>query len=362
MGTAVLTVLLLLTLFLTGTRAPEPVVKTHTKPQAEFYKKVAVMPFENLTKNHFAHEIIRSMLINELFGTGFLEVCDPAQVDSILAEINKAREAKIDFSTAQQVAQNLGAGAIILGSVGEYQMARREREIVPEVEVSARMLNTNTGEIIWTGSLVYQGKSRLLGTTLAPSLTQAAQKVISRMVEPLEKELKVAASEGRIKATAPSVKKLPPKREEIIPKREVVAVKEKEKLPIPRPTSEGPPYIGIEECRSCHSNEYEKWKDTRHSRAFQALLKTGQETNPDCLPCHTTGYSRGGGFMNLESTPQMKDVQCESCHGPGSEYTGDNMPKMFTLPAPAEKVCTGCHTQEWSPGFNFQEMREKIKH
>ncbi len=98
-------------------------------------------------------------------------------------------------------------------------------------------------------------------------------------------------------------------------------------------------YIGADKCKSCHSTEHKGWSKTAHARAFDQLANVGQEKNGDCLPCHTTGYGIGG-FTNEAATPNFKAVQCESCHGPGSEHNGD---ATKIVRAPSSIICAGCH-------------------
>ena len=33
--------------------------------------------------------------------------------------------------------------------------------------------------------------------------------------------------------------------------------------------------------------------------------------------CHVVAYNEDGGYIDMELTPELKDVQCEACHGPG---------------------------------------------
>jgi len=77
-------------------------------------------------------------------------------------------------------------------------------------------------------------------------------------------------------------------------------------------------YVGVHECAECHEKEFEAWKKTGHSRAFE-LLTEKYEKDAKCLKCHTTGYETPTGYKD-ESTPDLKAVTCESCHGPGSKH------------------------------------------
>ena len=128
-----------------------------------------------------------------------------------------------------------------------------------------------------------------------------------------------------------------------------------------------PTYVGAQKCKICHQDEYKVWSNEKHSKAWDAL-KPEEQKKAECVKCHTTG-----GAAN-------PNVQCEACHGPGSEYSKPiimNKAKWQADPAgqlklamqaglikPDEKVCTSCHNKQ-SPNFkpfNFEEYKAKIKH
>jgi hypothetical protein len=96
-----------------------------------------------------------------------------------------------------------------------------------------------------------------------------------------------------------------------------------------------PSYVGATKCRACHLKQFTSWQRTRMALSFD-LLKPGVKsaekkaaglnptvdytTDATCLPCHTTGYLQPGGFVSVKATPNLVGIQCESCHGPGSDY------------------------------------------
>ena len=98
-------------------------------------------------------------------------------------------------------------------------------------------------------------------------------------------------------------------------------------------------YIGVDKCKMCHSGEHKGWSKTAHARAFDVLVNVQQEKNSACLPCHSTGFGKGG-FTDEAATAGLKAVQCESCHGPGSEHNGDASKIVKT---PSGAVCGACH-------------------
>jgi hypothetical protein len=150
-----------------------------------------------------------------------------------------------------------------------------------------------------------------------------------------------------------------------------------------------PAFVGSEVCGACHKTEKQGnqlgiWKATAHAKAFEALKtkeadeiakKLGHTTpaaeTDACLKCHVSG--QGVAAELKQAKFKMEDgVQCETCHGAGSEYKSLKIMKDkkeaiahgLVFHEKKEDYCTGCHNSE-SPtfkGFEFAAMWDKIKH
>jgi len=120
-------------------------------------------------------------------------------------------------------------------------------------------------------------------------------------------------------------------------------------------------YVGSEKCASCHDYEYSRWKTKAHAAAFATLVEVGSDRDPECVICHVVGMDRTSGFVSAEETPEMKDVGCENCHGPGSEHV-----RTWGVEATVEPKmsCLDCHTPEHSSGYAGHEAEylQKIVH
>ena len=121
-----------------------------------------------------------------------------------------------------------------------------------------------------------------------------------------------------------------------------------------------PSYSGNAKCGSCHGAADKIWKDSKHHHALETLEKVGQARDPDCLVCHVVGLSSSEGFRTRAKTPDLTDVGCESCHGPGEEHSVQ--PLLKKMAKVGEKSCAPCHTAENSPNFDFKTYWAKIKH
>jgi hypothetical protein len=120
------------------------------------------------------------------------------------------------------------------------------------------------------------------------------------------------------------------------------------------PPAKGQPgYVGSEACSDCHQEAVDFWKTTRHAHAWETLVERGQQFDYECIGCHVTGWERPGG-SNLAHNESLRDVQCETCHGPGSIHAakgGEEKP-FAIVRQPKEDLCaTECHTKEHSDTF-----------
>lgn len=149
-------------------------------------------------------------------------------------------------------------------------------------------------------------------------------------------------------------------------------------------------YVGVTTCvGACHKTDgqgkqLDIWQSSKHSQAFKTLqtpeadkiakdkgFTTPAAETPQCLKCHVLGKDMDP--AEFESTFSKEDgVQCESCHGAGSEYKKLAIMKDkekskengLIVHSDKEAFCVSCHNSE-SPsfkGFNYDEMWAKIVH
>jgi Cytochrome c554 and c-prime len=113
-------------------------------------------------------------------------------------------------------------------------------------------------------------------------------------------------------------------------------------------------------CATCHAAAFDVWQKSQHAHAIEILKKEKKEFDSSCVGCHVTGNGRRGGFINLNQTPQLANVQCEACHGSGIQHAErPTEAKMARLSADA---CLTCHTKSNSPEFEFVSYWSKIRH
>ena len=125
------------------------------------------------------------------------------------------------------------------------------------------------------------------------------------------------------------------------------------------PLPNGLSYVGSSACGICHKIVYEHWSNTAHGKSYDTLVNTGHQYDPECIKCHTIGFGHISGYLNYDETQHLINVGCESCHGAGSLHinlVNKNYGKTN------EGGCEMCHDSEHSPGFEFKEYWEKIKH
>lgn len=137
----------------------------YINPAANFsyLKKVAVLPFNNLSDDRYAGEKVRSSLTVELMSRMLFDVVEQGEVSKVLAVIirqegyEEGRAVQVDKETLNLIGEKLGVQAVVLGSVDEYSGGRAGTSGV--VAVSIRMLDTGSGTILWQVKVIERGAS-----------------------------------------------------------------------------------------------------------------------------------------------------------------------------------------------------------
>lgn len=142
----------------------------------------------------------------------------------------------------------------------------------------------------------------------------------------------------------------------------------------------GGTYVGVSACTQCHGGGLAQplvapWSQTAHASIFTNIINgtaiAGYTESAECAPCHTVGYdvnntANDGGFLNMATQlnwtfpatgqagnfqgmpvplQNLANIQCENCHGPGSEhanYGGD----VIAVAIPSNSgACSQCHDE-----------------
>lgn len=164
--------------------------------QQQQKKRVAVMNFDYATVKSYSAAIfgteqdigkgIADLVVEKLVQSGQYSVIERKQLDKIIAEQNFSNSDRADSNTAAKIARILGVDAIITGSItqfgrddkslgvaggaanlaaGHFGLGKvKQNEGKAVVAISARMINTDTAEII--AAVKGLGESSRKGTSL----------------------------------------------------------------------------------------------------------------------------------------------------------------------------------------------------
>ncbi len=142
-----------------------------------------------------------------------------------------------------------------------------------------------------------------------------------------------------------------------------------------------PRYVGSRACTACHQDQEVSWLRSRHAHAYWRLgadwaLFLGR-TRPHyqdlenpmkdqrCTLCHVTGAQNDEALYADTFRPE-EGVSCESCHGPGSDYSEAEIMADHEAflsnggRVPDETTCRSCHRN--SENFDWAEWWPKTAH
>ena len=126
----------------------------HVREDVDFsyFKKVAVMPMENLTNERTAGDVVRNVVISELLASGLVDVAVPGDVVAALSdlEIKNGHGATLNEKQIKAIGKALNVEGLIIGAVEQYGETRSGNFSAPEVTITLMMVDAGSGNIVWS--------------------------------------------------------------------------------------------------------------------------------------------------------------------------------------------------------------------
>lgn len=148
-----------------------------------FITRVAVLPYENHSRDEFADERVRDITITQILAYGLFDVVDKGQVDSVLRDEAVDLGEPMDAATLKRLGQRLNVQAFMLGSIDYVGEGRKGAVVYPELSITMRLLEVNSAMILWQASGNRNGDSlvgRLFG--IAPADTYRVSMYLVRQL------------------------------------------------------------------------------------------------------------------------------------------------------------------------------------
>lgn len=161
--------------------------RTYQDPNMDFgaIRSVAVLPFSNLSRDNLAAERVRDVFASTLLATGAVYVVPYGEVVRNLSKVGIASASAPAIDDVVKLGTALKADAVVVGVLKEYGELRSGSATGNVVSISAQLVETATGKIVWAGSSTKGGvtmKDRLLGGGGAP-LNDATEAAVDELLD-----------------------------------------------------------------------------------------------------------------------------------------------------------------------------------
>lgn len=144
---------------------------------SETIKRVAILPFLNLTNDNQATFVVEEGFLIELLKIGAIAVSNPGEVRKAV-ESQNLRPGSVDRETLEKIGKQLDCNAVLVGTVSLFDKS------TPEVSISGQLIDVESGEIIWASTMGSVGRTDLptFGIGETTSVRRLTQAVIKQMV------------------------------------------------------------------------------------------------------------------------------------------------------------------------------------
>lgn len=147
-------------------------------------KKVAVLPFNNISGRTDAGRIVTNLFVTELFNSGRFVVIEPGNILQFMREERVKVLGEIDLVKLQLLSRRFDLDGVIVGTVLEFNDGTKGARALPVVSMNARMIEPVEGRIVWSAQDKKEGADfiTIFGQGRVRAITSLAQKIIRNFI------------------------------------------------------------------------------------------------------------------------------------------------------------------------------------
>ena len=177
-----------LIIFLLGC-APGSTLTYYHDPSMDFaaIRSVAVMPFQNFSRDQMAGERVRDVFANSLLATGAVYVIPSGEVFRGTARAGILNPTAPSSEEVAKFAGIIRVDAVITGTVTEYGEVRSGNTSANVISMNVQMIEVQSQKIVWTASATEGGISlldRLFGSGGKPMndvIMEAVDEILDKL-------------------------------------------------------------------------------------------------------------------------------------------------------------------------------------
>lgn len=137
---------------LAGCSGSGATVFLHPDYNFQFVERVAVIPFENLSKSQGAGERVTRVFLTELLAAKAFDVVEPGEVSRVLEKFSTVRTGQLTQEEIVAIGKELKVQSLVLGTVAEMTAVRSGSGENSTVTLVTRMVETETGQTVWSAT------------------------------------------------------------------------------------------------------------------------------------------------------------------------------------------------------------------
>ena len=154
------------------------------KSELSRIRRIAVIPFDSRAREQSSADIVSNLFYGRFLELGRYEIVNPGDVYLFFLSRGKAFRGELDYESIFRIGKFLKVDAVITGKVLEYRDSPE-----PSVSISARMISTGSGRIIWQDMRTATSSRRkaLFASSEAESVFTLSKETVTDMTAVLRK-------------------------------------------------------------------------------------------------------------------------------------------------------------------------------